>query len=64
MNTKPYCEMKSYLQSVYFYNIVESQSGGNEKSSRKSLFDEDSVTNTQGNIDELKGFCSGVFADK
>ena len=33
-----------------------------DKTSRKSLFDEPEVSETQGNMDELMGLCSGVFA--
>ncbi|XP_052769691.1 claspin-like isoform X2 [Mya arenaria] len=45
--------------------FMDSQAGGVEKSSRKSLFDEGSQSNsTQEHMGELMGLCSGVFNDK
>lgn len=57
-------ELLALLQLPSFEIAFSSGTSSNEKSTRKSLFDEESASSIQGNIDELKGFCSGVFIDK
>ncbi|KAL4238153.1 hypothetical protein ACF0H5_002864 [Mactra antiquata] len=44
--------------------FMDTQAEVKDKSSRKNLFDDGSMSNTQGNMEELMGLCSGVFVDK